>query len=377
MNIVENRRLIQVVPRLLPGRCGISDHAVTLASELKTSYGISAAFVVLNSDERSDLPYPTLRCAPDQLLNACVALSGSSSAAMLVHLSGYGYAANGAPTLLADALEQVRADSRFPIAVFFHELFAGGMPWTSAFWYAWRQKKAYRRIAEVCDLAVTNAHVFADWLEREMALSSVRQSISLSASAVQCLPVFSLAGEPEHLAGIAQRDRVMAVFGLAGTRQRAYRELPGLGDLLDQLGIQKILDIGPECEAPCQVNGIPLKRMGVLAATEIDRLLSQIAFGYLAYPPNCLAKSGVFAAYSAHGVIPVIARDFQKEFDGLRDGVHLLSPQTARTKSPAGLEKCSRAVWRWYRGHRLHDHAAIYDRWLGAADEAGQRGENE
>ena len=121
MNRTGNRRLIQVVPRLQPTRCGVSDHAIALASELRTSYGIDSAFVVLNSDERCDLPYSITHCAPHQLLNACVAFSGSQAAAILVHLSGYGYSADGAPTLLAEALESVRADARFRVAVFFQD----------------------------------------------------------------------------------------------------------------------------------------------------------------------------------------------------------------------------------------------------------------
>ncbi|MGB7602980.1 MAG: hypothetical protein WBM24_21945, partial [Candidatus Sulfotelmatobacter sp.] len=93
-------------------------------------------------------------------------------------------------------------------------------------------------------------------------------------------------------------------------------------------------------------------------------------FGYLAYPPNCLAKSGVFAAYTAHGVIPIIAQAFRDEFDGLRDGVHVLSPHTAREIKPETLDECSQAARHWYSGHSLRDHAAMYDLWLKAAGQS-------
>ncbi len=114
-NMAGNRQLIQVVPRLLPARCGVSDHAIALATEIGTICGIDCAFVVLNSDERCDLPYSITHCAPPQLLKACVALSGNQPAAILVHLSGYGYSADGAPSLLAEALEEVKVCGRFPI----------------------------------------------------------------------------------------------------------------------------------------------------------------------------------------------------------------------------------------------------------------------
>jgi hypothetical protein len=356
MKMAGNRRLIQVVPRLQPTRCGVSDHAIALASELRTSYGIDSAFVVLNSDERCDVPYAVIHCSADQLLNACISLSGNQPAAILVHLSGYGYSADGAPTLLAEALGSVRADGRFRVAVFFHELFATGMPWKSAFWYSQRQKKAVRRIAEACDLLVTNTSNYVDWLHRE--------TVPQSAWPIQYMPVFSQVGEAQQHIPLADRDPVMAVFGLGGTRQNAYRELSALGTMLEQLGIQEILDIGPEFEPPGELHGIPVRRVGVLAASEIATQFSRSTFGFLSYPHTRLAKSGVFAGYCAHGVVPVIARHFAGQVDGLEDGVHVLSPRTQTAAQASGLEGCSIAAWRWYSGHRLHDHAAIYARWM-------------
>ena len=351
-----NRQIIQVVPRLQPTRCGVSDHAIALASELRTRYGIDTAFVVLNSAERSDVPYSVIHCSPDRLLNACISLSKNQAAAILVHLSGYGYSADGAPTLLAEALRSVRADGRFRVAVFFHELFATGMPWKSAFWYSRRQKRAVRRIAEACDLLVTNTRRYVDWLNREI--------VRPSASPIQYMPVFSQVGEAQQHISLADRDPVMTVFGLGGTRQNAYHELSALGTMLQQFGIQEILDIGPEFEAPGELHGIPVRRMGVLAATEIARQFSRSTFGFLSYPHTRLAKSGVFAGYCAHGVIPVIARHFTGQVDGLEDGVHVLSPRTATAAQASALESCSIAAWRWYSGHRLHDHAALYARWM-------------
>ncbi len=359
LNKVANLRLIQVVPRLQPTCCGVSDHAIALALELRTNCGIDSAFVVLNSDERCDVPYSVVHCSPDRLLNTCISLSENQAAAILVHLSGYGYSADGAPTLLADALGSVKADGRFRVAVFFHELFATGMPWRSAFWYSRRQKKAVRRIAEACDLLVTSTCKYVEWLHRETSPQS--------ASPIQHLPIFSQVGEAQQYIPLADRDPVMAVFGLGATRQNAYRELSALGTMIEQLGIQEILDIGPEFEPRSEVHGIPVRRMGVLAAMEIATQFSRTTFGLLSYPHMPLAKSGVFAGYCAHGVIPVIGRHFPGQVDGLEDGVHVLSPRTATVVQASGLEACSIAAWRWYSGHRLQDHADLYARWMGEA----------
>jgi hypothetical protein len=140
--------------------------------------------------------------------------------------------------------------------------------------------------------------------------------------------------------------------------------LSTLGTMLQQLGVQEILDIGPEFEPPGEVRGIPVRRMGVLAATEIAGQFSRSTFGFLSYPRMPLAKSGVFAGYCAHGVVPMIARHFPGQVDGLEHGVHVLSPRIATATQPSVWEACSIAAWQWYSGHRLHDQAAVYARWM-------------
>ncbi|MGA9060985.1 MAG: hypothetical protein WB341_04875 [Terracidiphilus sp.] len=327
-----------------------------LAEELEKACAIDTAFVVLNSHERCTLAYPIIHCAPAQLLESCLAHSGNQPAALLIHVSGYGYSVDGAPTLLAEALARVQADGRFSIGAYFHELFATGMPWKSAFWYTRRQQKAVRRIAELCNLVVTNTSYHANWLERE----TTRQS----AVSIQLLPVFSTAGEIQSPIPVAQRQPVIAVFGLPESRRRAYTDLAALGDMSSLLGIKEILDIGAESDTPSQVNGIPVRRKGAQGVSELARELSLATYGFLPYAAMYLAKSSTFAAYCAQGAVPVIATPFAGEVDGLKDGVHLLSPKTASAARVCGLDHCSRAAWEWYSEHRIHVHAAAYARWL-------------
>ena len=103
-----------------------------------------------------------------------------------------------------------------------------------------------------------------------------------------------------------------------------------------------------------------MRRLGVMAANDLAGLLDQSMFGFVPHPGFCLAKSGVFAGLCAHGTVPVLAEDFKAEVDGLRDGVHLVSPRTAKAALDAGLERCSAAAWNWYKGHRLRIHAETY-----------------
>jgi hypothetical protein len=351
-----NPLLIQVVPRLSPERCGVSDHALMLAQELKSSFEIDSAFVVLNSDERNEVPYLDFHCAPVQLHECCLSLSKGTSAVLLVHVSGYGYSRDGAPTELANVLTRISADSRFGIAAYFHEIFASGAPWTSAFWHKRRQQNAVRRIADICSLVATNTCYHARWLNEETK--------RLPFSQVRHLPVFSTVGEAAQPVPLSHREPTVVVFGLAATRERAYRELTFLEGTLKALGVREILDIGPDGNPPSEVRGIPVRRMGVLGASEVARELLRCRYGYLSYSAISLAKSSIFAAYCAHGTVPVIACPFPDVVDGLRDGIHVLSPKTVETAMRSGLDSCSTDAWQWYAGHKICVHASTYARWV-------------
>ncbi len=348
--------LIQVLAQLKPTRCGVSDQAVLLAAELQGAFGIDSAFVVLNSDERNDVPWPVIHCAPAQLLESCLKLSGEQPGTILVHVSGYGYSADGAPNLLADALAKVKDDGRFRIVAYFHEIAASGPPWTSAFWYASRQKSAIRKIAETSELLATNIGVHAKWLERE---THGRQAHS-----VKLLPVFSAAGEMRVPTPCSQRAPAMAIFGLPATRKRSYRQLSSLPNVLQDLGVEEILDIGASSDAPMEVNGLPVRSRGQVNVKELAQELSRVRYGFLTYNPIYLPKSSIFATYCAQGTVTVIAEPFEGEIDGLKDGVQLLSPRTARAAFQSGLERCSEEAWQWYSGHRVHAHAQIYAQWM-------------
>jgi hypothetical protein len=351
-----NRQLIQVVAQLQPERCGVSDFAILLARELESKFGIGSAFAVINSTAPCDVSFPRVYRTQAELLDACNVLSCGEPGTLLVHLSGYGFSRDGAPRELADALSQVRKSGKFKIAVCFHELYATGMPWRSAFWYSARQRRAVRRIAKDCDVIVTTREENAKWLERAVEPSG--------GGPVHLLPVFSNVGEPQELTPMELREPVMVVLGRGNSRKRAYRRLSQIAGTVGQLGIREIIDIGPEFEPPSQVLGIPIRRMGVLDARMVSEILSHSRFGFVPHPPSSLAKSGIFEGLCAHGTVPLLGVPFRGVIDGLQDGVHLISPRSTKSALAGRLESCSSAAWRWYSGHGLRIHAATYARLL-------------
>jgi hypothetical protein len=75
------------------------------------------------------------------------------------------------------------------------------------------------------------------------------------------------------------------------------------------LGIEEIWDVGPSTSLTLStVNGVPVVQLGQRSAAEISGFLLNSLAGFFDYNPDYLAKSGIFAAYCAHGLLPVSAR---------------------------------------------------------------------
>jgi hypothetical protein len=94
------------------------------------------------------------------------------------------------------------------------------------------------------------------------------------------------------------------------------------------------------------------------------------------YFPGYFAKSGVFGAAAAHGVVPITLRDAGSAADGLIDGTHYLQLAGALgERSQVAQERfaqTSRDVYTWYSGHSLARHAELWNR-LCVAEAAGNR----
>ena len=131
--------MIQIVPQLKPSQCGVSDHAISLALELRRTYGLESSIVILNESDKPEIPIPYVNCTPETLEEACRSCAKHSAPSLLVHYSGYGYSRDGAPLAFAEVLGRLKASGEFRFGAYFHELYASGMPWTKAFWFSRRQ----------------------------------------------------------------------------------------------------------------------------------------------------------------------------------------------------------------------------------------------
>jgi hypothetical protein len=320
--------LTQVVPRLGPWD-GVGDYASRLGEVLQRRHGIGTRFIAAGSAE-----------GRRALVDALAAPEGP----LLLHYVGYGYARRGAPLWLARAIARRRRGQR--LGVVFHELYATGRPWQSAFWLSGVQQHVATRLARHCDGALLTRAANRAWLEATGALSG---------KPVTVLPISSNVGEPVELRPFAARAARLVVWGSAAARATAYgAHWQRVRAACRELGVTEVVDIGPPVELP-RAPGLPIEPRGRLEQAALSDVLLGARFGLVVYPAAFLAKSSTFAAFAAHGVAPIVLDEQRTpEMDGLAAGrTHLVVEQPAA----AAPQDVARGAHGWYAGHDTAAHA--------------------
>jgi hypothetical protein len=271
----------------------------------------------------------------------------------LLHYSGYGYAKRGAPLWLLNKVQTNRPRIK-ALGIFFHELYAFGPPTGSAFWLSPVQRHIARRLAEMSDFWITNREISAQWL---------RRFAEDKPHAV--MPVFSNVGEwPTYSPARAPK---IVVFGSVGLRLATYR---AAGDSLILWAREQRLelhDIGPSIDDPvlsAALRGAGVVQHGRLDAAEVSKQFSESTFGVLAYPAHYVAKSGVFAAYCAHGVCPVLISKHYAPADGLVAGTHYFAGLPIGATPDTAIRDIGAAAWNWYKPHNVKAHVDTTKRLL-------------
>jgi hypothetical protein len=347
--------LIQVVPRRAEEPDGVADYALALARALRAYRGANSVFL-------SGTPSVDAMPVEDDWKTACVPkrkaqiladtvqlLSAESNAcAVVLHFSGYGYQKRGVPVWLVQGLRiWSRRTGRVPLLTIFHELYATGRPWQSAFWLSPLQKQIARSILNLSSAAITPTDLYSKHL------SEWRDG---RATKITAMPVFSGVGEPGCGSAPCQRTATAVVFGLAGVEDRLFGIYRSeIERIVSALGIEKVFDVGPRLSSiPRTLAGTPVISKGVLPQRAVSELLQQARFGFLAYPLDFIGKSGVFAAYAAHGVVPIVFSDKQSSFDGLQPSRHFLDGLRFGTRVGAeDLASIQGKLFTWYTSHSV------------------------
>jgi hypothetical protein len=363
--------IIQIVPRRTDLHDGIGDYGTFLAQALLQRAGVNSIFVVgtpaqIEPPRRDDwktepVPHRKGRALSEHLSKLC---QNTDAAAVILHVSGYGYQKRGAPMWLLEGMRiwrETRGKCR--LLGIFHELFAKGYVWNSSFWLSRTQKHITRKIWDLCDggLAIGSPYLnqLAAWRPGMVPL-------------LRAMPVFSTIGEPNRVSPIAERPPNMVVFGQPGVELKVYAgplyELSA--SIAKELGILKIIDIGARISPlPNHLGAVPIVSLGQLRPQSVSRYLMSCRFGLVNYDIARLEKSSVFAAYAAHGVIPVCIGSSVDPPHGLEEGKHFLRWPI---RAVPDLDAMQHSLVQWYEGHSTAKHADLLASWC-LTDESTQR----
>ncbi len=347
--------IVHLVPRLPPPVCGVGDYSLRLGAQLEAGHGIRSHFMTADDVKRATGSGGGVDAAA-QNLEACLKAHHCAGQPMtlLLEYSGYGYAKRGAPVWLARAVKKLRLQvPSLRVVSMFHELFATGAPTSSAFWTSLIQRWVAATVAKSSDEVVTNRQPSAQWLSRH-----TRQR-----GPVHVRPVFSNFGEPQEVGPPDQRLPQLLAFGRGGGY--SAQVWSDLASSMTALKVGKLVMVSHPVPIPDAFRSrFSVEILGELDAGAMSQVLSASRFGLLDYNPDFLGKSGILAAYAAHGVLPLFSLGAGDLPDGLRQSVHYLNMQGVQSDGATAdlCQEIQQSLGSWYAPHAVKPTAEMYSR---------------
>jgi len=360
---VNHRSVIQIVPRRTDQPDGVGDYATLLARALFQQKGWVSTFVpgtpagveppIRDAWRTVPVTVQRGRHLARHLTDLC---KETETGAVILHVSGYGYQKRGAPLWLLNGMRTWRrANRNIRLLGIFHELFATGRVWQSSFWLSRAQSYVTRELWRLCDGGVATNHAYFE------QLAAWRPNMR---GQLKVMPVFSNVGEPKVVVPPAHRSNYMAVFGRPGTEHWVYYgpDSQNSAILAQKLNVEKIIDIGLRDSAPpTSLGKTPVSCLGRLPGSAVSHHLLNCRFGLINYDVPRLGKSSVFAAYAAHGVIPVCIQADCRPNNDLKQGQHFL--QWPLEEVPADLSEIQMNLRNWYQEHSTASQAELISDW--------------
>jgi hypothetical protein len=351
-------KVISIVPRLSPTIDGVGDYALNIARELRQNAGIDTQFLICDPDWNGTTAiegFSTAKIETRSVGSLLPLLKQQASTSVLLQFSGYGYSKRSCCFWLIEALEQWKqSTANAQLVTMFHEVYSVfGVPWKSQFWASPIQRSLAARLIKISDRSLTNTDIHATMLN---GLSADKHHD------FPTLPVFSNVGEPERILPLSERKKHLVVFGQVENRIKAYEELERrLEPICKQLKIEAVIDIGKPTGLKYRSIGIPLIERGECSSFDISEALQSSIAGFLNYDPHRLAKSGIFAAYCAHGLLPINAHRVASKQDGIISGKHYWTINEGDAPpSDKALQTIANNAYLWYKTHNLTAQSQIF-----------------
>jgi hypothetical protein len=338
---------------------GIGDYALTVARKLRLLFDCETIFAARDcvrattADEFEVRPFAN---------EGTGQLSGAEFDHVILHYVNYGYQARGIPFALVPIVRDLRHNCRGGFLTIFHELYASGSPWKSAFWLQPLQKRIARKIAQLSGVCLVSSEAM------------LRQLRKLAANAETIVhPVLSNFGEPElSPEQFVQRDShrwtICGGTALIGKSLKSFR---------------KIINRIPEEIAPRQLsvfggndNSIVRSLLGDLGiqadyrpsinSADASSILSASSFLWLDYfdrpdvPLEFVLKSTAFAAACAHGVVPIFPHRSSEVSIGADrlPGPFFIEADSSELPAMDDRARIAERFYDWYQRHASSDHLA-------------------
>ena len=350
--------ILQIVPRAPGTHDGVGDYAFTLAQKLRERYSCKTVFAAAVGEADS---FPSKLTDFDVVSLASLGRDHSEQKFqhIILHYVNYGYQKRGIPFALLSILRELRRRCPGHFVTIFHELYASGLPWKSAFWLRPFQMAIARKISQISDASVVSSNAMLTRLGTLTPNANIRVH-----------PVFSNFGEP-LLSSDQIANRSPQRWAICGGTVLVERSLRSFRKAIDRL---------PENFSPSELFVIggtdnPVTRLLLaslpnihteyhpqITSLEASQILASCAFAWLDYfhradvPMDVVLKSGAFAAACAHAVTPVFPHN------GCAIGIAddpLPGPyfvDADRVNLPHDRTKVAAEIYAWYQRHVSSEH---------------------
>lgn len=352
--------VLQIVPRAPGSPDGVGDYALTVARKLFAAHGLKTTFAAHKSASATIVDGFEIVPLDSLATNGLLPLENDR---VILHFVNYGYQQRGVPFWLLPVLRGLRSKCPENWLTIFHEIYASGPPWRSAFWLRPFQIQIAKSISRLSDVCVVSS---------EMLLAQLKNLAP--ATPVFICPVPSNFGEPALSSDqMANRDlhRWMICGGTA-LIERSLRSFRTIAKQIPAPFFPRELFVLGGYDNPAtrsllvDLPGVRSEYYPQIGVAEASPILSSCSFAWLDYfhrtdvPTNAVLKSGAFAAACAHGVIPILpSRGSAISLEGDRlPGPFFVDSGSCELPAVEDRATVAAAYYNWYQRHASSDQLA-------------------
>jgi hypothetical protein len=352
--------LLQIVPRVPGGLDGVGDYALTIAKKLRHQFGYETIFASKRVEREPGSTSPSVAGFDVLSLDRLLDEPEQKYEHVLLHYVNYGFQKRGVPFRLLSILHQLRRQHHGKLVTIFHELYASGPPWRSAFWLQPLQIHLAKSVGRLSDACIVSSDNFRSELKRMVPEAHV-----------ELHPVPSGLGEPSLSPNqITDRNpRRWAIIGGTGLVERSLRSFRQLLPRIpDSIVPRKLLVLGgvdnPATRSLLGDLAVESDYRPRIAAADASEILNTCSFAWFNYfhrpdvETSVILKSSAFAAACAHGVIPVFPhRGSAISLDSDRlPGPFFVEPNRCEIPDARTRPEIAADIYAWYQRHVSSEH---------------------